>query len=666
MKKMIIFTLIWVFGCSVFSEVEIRFSNAQCPGTKQIEISYDVSSDVTNAVTVSLVVNNGATPVNATNVTGDVGTGISTGNGKQIVWNMETDWDGNFSKEMRFSVTADDGTGLVSSFSCPPVITGQTTSFADGDDGDLPRGVLPPNPRFTDNGNGTVSDRLTGLQWVKDPLDEFGQYNTKTWASAVEKCYTLTDEEGDPFAGYDDWRLPTILELSTLFDYDFHSPAKPSGCPLIMPVNATFWSSTLYAITTNDAAWGFVTKDGLLNFNGLSYNQFYWPVREEDVANAKAPVQKTGAKYSFQDGDDGDIQPGVAWPASRFTDNSDGTVLDNLTGLEWIKDPHALPGNANSLNWSNSINLCEELTYADHSDWRLPNVVELRGIVDFSRHEPALTENHPFVNIKSGNYDYYWTSTTSPRLTEQAYFLRFKGGGYSSISAKNNGGYFSAWPMRETKQSIAQADSRDYALTMASGHGATVPAIGTHSEYCWESTVTCSVESVTADGWMFNGWTNAVVTDYTKTNTVVLMDTLSKTLTALFSDDPDGDGLKNTNEWAIGTDPRNSDTDGDSMSDPDEVTAGTSPTNSSSFFEMEIHSQETDGVLSWFAVSNRYYRVEYKTSLTGVDFRGDPLPWQSLGDVISGSNAVYNLPDPSADTTRFYRLFVTDDPANFD
>ena len=37
-------------------------------------------------------------------------------------------------------------------------------------------------------------------------------------------------------------------------------------------------------------------------------------------------------------GQDGEIQAGVAWPNPRFTDNGNGTVTDNLTGLMWTKD----------------------------------------------------------------------------------------------------------------------------------------------------------------------------------------------------------------------------------------------------------------------------------------------------------------------------------------
>ena len=59
--------------------------------------------------------------------------------------------------------------------------TGQTATYAIGDDGQLEKGVAWPNPRFTYNGDGTVTDNLTGLIWLKDTNCR-GQ---RTWADAL-------------------------------------------------------------------------------------------------------------------------------------------------------------------------------------------------------------------------------------------------------------------------------------------------------------------------------------------------------------------------------------------------------------------------------------------------------------------------------------------------
>lgn len=126
---------------------------------------------------------------------------------------------------------------------------------------------------------------------------------------------------------------------------------------------------------------------------------------------------------------------------------------------------------------------------------------------------------------------------------------------------------------------VGSLDTRDYTLTVSADHGNPSPAVGIHSNYCWYSSVTCSVETVTGDGWLFMGWLGDATTDYSQTNVTVQMDALTKSVTALFSDDADGDGLKNTNEWAVGSNPRMADTDGDHFGDAFEVAKGWNPTN---------------------------------------------------------------------------------------
>lgn len=84
--------------------------SAQRPGTKLVDISYDVTSDATNAVTVSLMVSNGAATVACTNLSGAIGPGVATGTRKAVVWNAGADWAGNVATGVNFTVTADDGT----------------------------------------------------------------------------------------------------------------------------------------------------------------------------------------------------------------------------------------------------------------------------------------------------------------------------------------------------------------------------------------------------------------------------------------------------------------------------------------------------------------------------------------------------------------------------
>lgn len=156
--------------------------------------------------------------------------------------------------------------------------TGQTTSYATGDDGELEEGVAWPNPRFTDNGDGTVTDALTGLIWLKD-LNCFG---SRTWETALNDCNTLNSNECGLTDGTreGDWRLPNIRELQSLIDYGQNTPALPSGYYnyFTSALRLSYWSSTTYADGTGNA-WYIRAEEGYAYFDGKTSYHHVWPVR---------------------------------------------------------------------------------------------------------------------------------------------------------------------------------------------------------------------------------------------------------------------------------------------------------------------------------------------------------------------------------------------------
>ena len=130
---------------------------------------------------------------------------------------------------------------------------------------------------------------------------------------------------------------------------------------------------------------------------------------------APAPLAKTGQTGSIAAGDDGALQKGVAWPNPRFTDNANGTVTDNLTGLIWLKDANCLRGIRGwfaALSDANNVanGGCGLSDGSRAGDWRLPNRNELTSLLDLNKRNPALPSGHPFTDFQAAKY---WTSTAN-------------------------------------------------------------------------------------------------------------------------------------------------------------------------------------------------------------------------------------------------------------
>jgi hypothetical protein len=162
-----------------------------------------------------------------------------------------------------------------------------------------------------------------------------------------------------------------------------------------------------------------------------------------------AGVPKTGQTTVYRTGDNGTHQEGVAWPNPRFTDNGDGTVTDNLTGLMWTK-------NANiwgAVAWDTAVDNCEGYSLAGHSDWRLPNVQELQSLIDYGRVDPALcntagtgqwTSGNPFTGV---GLQYYWSSSTYADSTGGAWYVFLR---YGSVGGNVKTSWYYVWPVRGT------------------------------------------------------------------------------------------------------------------------------------------------------------------------------------------------------------------------
>jgi Protein of unknown function (DUF1566) len=290
-----------------------------------------------------------------------------------------------------------------------------------GQDGETQAGSKWPNPRFQVSGD-CVTDGLTGLMWTRDGNLSNG---TKTWSQAFDYISSLNSGTG--LCGYNDWRLPNVVELESLVNEGEPIIATWLNTQGFINVQSDdYWSSTTEAGFTRAAwlvsMWNGSVESSYKSYNNYNYYYNVWPVRAGEggsLGNATISLPKTGQTKCYDlpgaeipcagTGQDGELQAGIAWSVPRFNDNGDETVTDNLTGLVWSKNANA-PGPAVCnpgiyKPWGFALDYVKCLNandYLGHNDWRLPNRKELLSLLDFSKYSPALPSDHPFTNVQAG------------------------------------------------------------------------------------------------------------------------------------------------------------------------------------------------------------------------------------------------------------------------
>ncbi len=280
---------------------------------------------------------------------------------------------------------------------------------------------------YKDNGDGTVTDLVTGLMWSKE-VD-------KTKVSLLE-ANKIADQMR--LGGYSDWRVPNIKEVYSLINFngytgfndnDLNNQALSNAIPFINTdyfdfrfgettageryIDAQWLSSTKYVSTTMDGMqtlFGVNFADGRIKGYGYSANR------------GNRPEKKFYARYVR----------GKEYGNNAFKDNNDGTVTDTATGLVWMKKD-----SGKGMNWKDALKYAQTFEHAGYNDWRLPNAKELQYIVDYTR-SPETTNSaaiNPLFDISSiinekgqKDYPYFWTSTThldGPRPGNHAVYISF-------------------------------------------------------------------------------------------------------------------------------------------------------------------------------------------------------------------------------------------------
>jgi len=109
--------------------------------------------------------------------------------------------------------------------------------------------IIKPDSFYIDHGNGTVTDKSTGLMWQKCSLGLSGSNCGTGVVLTYNWQVALAVANENSASGYTDWRLPNMKELESLVEVACNRPAINQT---IFPVtlNGFYWSST-QSVSTN-------------------------------------------------------------------------------------------------------------------------------------------------------------------------------------------------------------------------------------------------------------------------------------------------------------------------------------------------------------------------------------------------------------------------------
>lgn len=239
-------------------------------------------------------------------------------------------------------------------------------------------------PSFKDNGDGTVTDTLTGLLWQKADGGEM------TWEKAKDYAKALR------LAGRQDWRLPTSMELFALTNQGMHGPAMDTSA--FTRSEARYWWTNSPRADDPSKVW-LVNSGGGIGAHAKT---------ETVSAGGERPVHVRCVAGTS-----------VTGTGPSLVDNGDGTVTDRRTGLTWQKIGPAKP-----LTWEEALRVCATLKPSARGAWRLPNIKELRSLSDDVKIRPSLDRKF-FPEAKVANY---WSSTTQSNRPGRAWLVEFETG----------------------------------------------------------------------------------------------------------------------------------------------------------------------------------------------------------------------------------------------
>ncbi len=296
----------------------------------------------------------------------------------------------------------------------------QISAPASGDDFFGQNANYPGNtPSYTDNGDGTITDNITGLMWQQS-FDHNGDgsidYDDKLTYAEVNEVVSVVST-----GGYTDWRLPTIKEMYSLIIFsgkDISGYEGTSTDGLEPFINTDYFE---FAYGDTDAG------ERLIDMQCATTNVYVDANAGELVFGVNFADGRIKGYGTYLPGM-GDkafnyllVRGRTDYGINNFENNGDGTITDNATGLMWMQDD-----NGEGVLWKDALSYAEGMEYAGYTDWRLPDAKELHSILDYSRSpgtsgsaaiDPLFSSTQITNEAGQADYPYYWSSTTHANWT---------------------------------------------------------------------------------------------------------------------------------------------------------------------------------------------------------------------------------------------------------
>jgi hypothetical protein len=266
--------------------------------------------------------------------------------------------------------------------------------------------VAVPLGDFLNSEYDTITDKVTGLEWQVTVSSDFF-----SWLGARNYCDSLD------LANQSDWRLPTQFELESLVNFNVTSPPAMAYPFNALMSNNVFWSATPYTGGLTDA-WVLNVDAGASSYQDINGGRRARCVREYNQAQVSESMTSSNGRYEV--------------------DKNEQTVFDKITSLTWQRDPSTVGGDGTGrFEWAAAKAWCGDLELGNYTDWRMPEIFELRTLIN-RKYGGSAIDTTGFPNLPLSGSKIYLSATTMEVGPTTAWGINFYDGFTSSYSLTGN------------------------------------------------------------------------------------------------------------------------------------------------------------------------------------------------------------------------------------